>query len=82
MTSGVPQDSTPEPFLLNMLINDIWASLHNSSYQLFANDINISRSIKNIEDFKLLQRKRYWDLVFGESYETKCWYNYSNFLYS
>jgi hypothetical protein len=56
MKSGVPQGSTPGPFLLNMLVNYIFASLHNSSYELFDNDINIrvGRRIKNIEDFKHL----------------------------
>jgi hypothetical protein len=54
MKSGVSRGSTPGPFLLNIFVNDIRTSLHNFSYQLFENDINIRRSIKNIEDFKLL----------------------------
>jgi hypothetical protein len=66
---GVPQGSTIVPLLLNMFINDICNSIHNSRYLLFADDLKIYRTIISVDDCKLLQHDiisvRYWCLVNG-----------------
>jgi hypothetical protein len=53
--SGVPQGFTLDPLLFNIFINDICNSIHNSRYLLFADDLNIFRTIINVDDCKILQ---------------------------
>jgi hypothetical protein len=51
----VPQGSTLGPLLFNIFINDIRDSISNSNYLLFADDLKINRSIRNVDDCKRLQ---------------------------
>jgi hypothetical protein len=53
--SGVPQDSTLGPLFFNIFINDTGDSVCYSKYLLFADDLKIYRSIRNVDDCKLLQ---------------------------
>jgi hypothetical protein len=67
--SGVPQGFTLDPLLFNLFINDICNSIHNSRYLLFADDLNIYRTIINVDDCKILQHDitsvHNWRLVNG-----------------
>jgi hypothetical protein len=57
------------PLLVNVFINDIYNSIHNSRYLLFADDLKIYRTIINVDDCKLLQHDinsvHYWCLLNG-----------------
>jgi hypothetical protein len=67
--SGAPQGSTLVLLLFNIFINDIGDSICNSKYLLFADDLKKYRSIRNVDDCKLLRHDidsvQNWYLVNG-----------------
>jgi hypothetical protein len=67
--SGVRQGSILGPLLFNIFINDIGDSICNFKYLLFADDLKIYLSIRNVDDCKRLQHDfdsvQNWCLVNG-----------------
>jgi hypothetical protein len=67
--SGLPLCSTLGPLLFNIFFNDIGDSIRNSKYLLFADDLKIYHSTRNVDDCKLLQHDidsvQNWCLVNG-----------------
>ena len=54
VTSGVPQGSVLGPLLFTVFVNDIPHIVRSDVY-LFADDIKLSRTIKNSDDIQILQ---------------------------
>lgn len=54
--SGVPQGSHLGPILFNIFINDIHECVQYSQFQLFADDLKLSRQVLDLGDCELLQR--------------------------
>jgi hypothetical protein len=48
--SGVPQGFTLGPLIVNIFINAICDSIHNSKFLLSADDFRIYDSIRNVDD--------------------------------
>lgn len=55
ITSGVPQGSHLGPLLFNLFINDMGSTFKYSKYLLFADDLNIYKTVRSVEDCRKLQ---------------------------
>ena len=54
VTSGIPQGSVLGPLFFTIFVNDIPHIVRSDVY-LFADDIKLSRTIKNSDDIQILQ---------------------------
>jgi hypothetical protein len=57
--SGASQESTINPLLFNIFVNDLSAIIKYSTLLLFADDLKIYRNIKSVRDCKALQADIY-----------------------
>lgn len=55
VTSGVPQGGHLLPLLFNCFINDICDTIKRIEYLLFADNLKLFKTIKNVGDCQLLQ---------------------------
>ena len=72
VTSGVPQDTLLGPLLFLIYINNMPSTV-SSTIGLFADDAYIWRSIRNIDDCKILQEDDRWEQSLSMEFHPDKW---------